>query len=258
MVSVDDRKVIIKKIVDLYFANVHGRKASVSKSSKHDGGAGHWLEDQMGVAHNANNSPDLFGFEMKNGTKYKTTFGDWSASYYIFKSNSNKSSSISREDFLKIFGKPNPLKKNRYSWSGTPVPKISGYNSFGQLLRVESDNSIVALYSFSFDQRTNKTQIVPINLRGEEIVLAKWNSVDLRAFVEDKFCNLGWFVCKKNSNGVYVNICFGLPLTFELWISFVQQGVIYFDSGMYEGNSRLYSSWRANNTLWASLICETY
>lgn len=31
-----------------------------------------------------------------------------------------------------------------------------------------------------------------------------------------------------------------------------------FDSGMYEGNPRPYSQWRANNNLWDSLIIESY
>ena len=38
----------------------------------------------------------------------------------------------------------------------------------------------------------------------------------------------------------------------------VIQGIVFFDSGMYEGNPRPYSQWRANNNLWDSLIIESY
>ena len=39
----------------------------------------------MGIIPNENNDADIFGFEMKKQTKAKTTFGDWTANYYLFK-----------------------------------------------------------------------------------------------------------------------------------------------------------------------------
>ena len=76
--------------------------------------------------------------------------------------------------------------------------------------------------------------------------------------VRDKFGDMGWFKCLYDANGVYNEIVFGHPLTFDKWIDYVRLGDIFFDSGMYQGNSRNYSVWRANNTLWDSLIIHRY
>ena len=47
-------------------------------------------------------------------------------------------------------------------------------------------------------------------------------------------------------------------MNFNEWIDLVKQGIVYFDSGMHQGNPRPYSEWRADNTFWNSLITETY
>ena len=104
-----------EEIISRFYNNVKGKIPDVSNSNfKHDGKYGHWLEKQMDIRPNANNAPDLFGYEMKNQTSSgKITYGDWSASEYIFhgKSNkrngTNKNFDIDRSKFLKIFGKPN-------------------------------------------------------------------------------------------------------------------------------------------------------
>ena len=80
----------------------------------------------------------------------------------------------------------------------------------------------------------------------------------LRDKLEGKFNQNGWFKCKTDSNGVYDRICFGLPITFEQWINLIKQGHVYLDSGMHEGNSRPYQSWRANNTFWDTLIYDEF
>jgi hypothetical protein len=59
-------------------------------------------------------------------------------------------------------------------------------------------------------------------------------------------------------NGVYTKIVFGGPITFDKWIDGVKKGLIFFDSGMYEGNARPYANWRADNKYWNSLIIEEY
>jgi len=66
-----------QKIIELFYANVKGKKSNTSKSNqRHDGKKGHWLEQQMGIVANANNSPDIYGYEMKNQTSSgKITFG---------------------------------------------------------------------------------------------------------------------------------------------------------------------------------------
>ena len=72
-----------QKIVQIFMENVHGKQANtIGMNLNHDGSKGHWLEKQMGIKPNASNAPDLLGFEMKNQTTSKTTFGDWSPNYF--------------------------------------------------------------------------------------------------------------------------------------------------------------------------------
>ena len=252
----EETKHLKQLVIENFIRNVKGKKSDTTTSNeRHDGKEGHWLEEQMGIFHNASNTPDLYGFEMKNGTTSKTTFGDWSADYYIFKDPVYK---ITRDDFLKIFGKPNLKKGGRYSWSGEPCPKIGSYNTFGQKLEIELGNNIVVLYSYSEDKRSDKKGIVPLIMQKNNLVLAKWEASIMKIKVERKFNHRGWFQCKKDKNGVYSSIVFGEPINFENWIKCVKKGSIFFDSGMYQGNIRPYSQWRANNKYWEDLITSSY
>lgn len=245
-----------KLIIGIFKKNVKGKKPDTSTLHKnHDGKEGHWLETQMGISHNASNAPDLHGFEMKNNTTSKTTFGDWSANDYIYK---NETYKIKRDDFLKIFGSPNAEKNGRCSWSGKPCPKVGSYNSFGQIMIIDKNNNILALYNFSKDQRKNKGRIVPKIMQKNKLVLAKWDADSMKSKVEKKFNHRGWFKCLKNDKGVYSKIVFGEPITFENWIKGVRKGLIFFDSGMFQGNVRPYSQWRANNKYWETLVTSTY
>lgn len=263
-----------EKLVEIFRNNIKGRLPNTTgMNTRHDGRKGHWLEQQFGVHHNADNSADIFGYELKNETTSKTTFGDWSANEYIYNNSEysaifNKSSSIENRDiFLLIFGKPNPLKNNRCSWSGEPCPKISGYNNFGQRLVIEENKDIVAEYNYHFDCRLNKEEIVPPQLRKDNLILARWYGASvpfgkkgkcLKSKLEDKFNDKGWFTCKTDNQGRYCKICFGKPMTFDNWIELVRTGIVFFDSGMYQGNERPYSQWRANNSYWDSLITEEF
>ena len=47
-------------------------------------------------------------------------------------------------------------------------------------------------------------------------------------------------------------------MNYDEWLELVKTGIVFFDSGMYQGNKRPYSQWRANNNFWNSLIEETY
>lgn len=255
-----------EKIIELFYSNVKGKKADISGSNKnHDGKHGHWLEQQMGIKRNASNTPDLYGYEMKNETSSgKVTFGDWSADEYIFRRgkkihDTNKNYSLSREDFLRIFGKPNAEKDGRHSWSGSPCPSYyNKLNTFGQILKIDDDSNIVITYSFSKDHREDKSKIVPEYLQKDDIVIAKWNLNSIRKKLETKFNQKGWFTCKKNSDGEYKSIHFGLPMNFNTWLGLVKEGIVFFDSGMYLGNSRNYSQWRSKSSFWDSLITENY
>lgn len=248
------KEIIIKR----FLQNVYGKKANIGTSNaKHSGSKGHWLEKQMGVSHNRNTAPDLYGYEMKNHTSLKTTFGDWSADYYLFKDNNYN---ISRNEFITYFGKPNPKKENRPSWSGEPIPTITTPSTYnGSRMLVDDLNEVIKItYDYSNDPRPNKNLIIPLELRDHEITLASWEYASLKKKLIDKFGQAGWFRCRTNKEGLYVAIEFGEPMTFENWLKGVRSGLIFFDSGMYLGNSRNYSQWRANNAYWDSLITEKY
>lgn len=264
-----------KEILRLYFENVHGKKPDLScYNQSHDGRSGHWLEHQFGITANRDNNADLLGYELKNETIGKTSFGDWSANEYIFKKEdfknifSSSSVIVNRDKFLHIFGNANnPKHLGRYSWSGTPCPKIGHYNDFGQILLIDINKDIIASYSYSKDLRRDKSVIVPDELQIDNLELARWYGHDIphgikgktiKEKLNDKFNQKGWFTCKTNHYGEYCEICFGKPINYETWLDLVRQGIVFFDSGMHEGNDRPYSQWRANNNLWDSLITERY
>lgn len=253
------REKTIKKIVGIFNKNVKGRISDTTKANAgHDGKDGHWLETQMGVKHNGKNDPDIEGFEMKNHTKSKTSFGDWSSDYSIF-NRRGKPGIMTKNEFLFYFGAPNIEKGGRLSWSGKPCPKINEYNSFGQKLAVDKNQNILAVYSYSQDKRLNKKQIIPDQLKQENLTLVSWSKEHMKAKVERKFNKLGWFKCNKDKKtGEYTTIVFGDPITFENWIAGVKEGKVFFDSGMNAENSRLYATWRANNNYWDDLIKATY
>lgn len=250
-----------KQIIERFLNNVKGQSFNKQGYSiGHDGAEGHWLERQMGITPNGLNKADIFGFEMKKDSVSKTTFGDWSPDLTIWgrkKPLQIPEVSVTREQFLHCFGKPNPLKSNRFSWSGEPIPNIDKYNRFGQIMEVNTNSDIVIKYSFLKDCRINKNEIMPDHLK-RNLILARWQSGILKTKLERKFNDKGWFKCYKNQFGVYTHIGFGDPINFTTWIQLVKQGIVFFDSGMYEGNPRPYSQWRANNNYWDNLITDTY
>ena len=239
-------------IIKLFRENVKGRKPERLKNDA-DGDEGHWLEKQFGIKPNGNNAPDILGYELKNDTRSKTTFGDWQASVYIF---DKKTGSCSRSEFFRLFGAPNHDKGGRYSWSGKPFPNVKRWNDFGQKLVLDDSGSVYALYRFDKDKRENKEQIIPSRYKEKTVTLAYWDKDRLKNLVESKFNNRGWFKCFKDESGTYFEIGFGKPITFEMFIAGVRSGAIYLDSGMYEGNARPYQSWRADNSFWFDLIVE--
>lgn len=263
-----------EKIINLFYQNVYGKKVELNNiNTKHCGKKGYWLEEQFGIKHNNKNSADLYGYELKNQTTSKTTFGDWSANEYIFNNPIyfnvfNETKIVERRNhFLQIFGKLNIEKGGRYSWSGNICPKIHNFNNFGQRLLVVENNDVIVEYSYENDMRDDKKIIVPLIFQKENIILARWygNSTPLskkgkclKNRVDDKFNDKGWFICKTTNEGIYNEICFGQPINFNNWIELLKKGVVYFDSGMYETNPRPYSQWRANNNFWNNLIIEKY
>lgn len=268
-----DRREVIDQIKKVFDERVRGRHPKVGPTS-HEGSEGHWLEKQFGVARNGNNLPDFMGFEIKDDTTSKTTFGDWTADRYIFFShvacrrNPAKAAAckkcsearITRDEFFDVFGAPNPLKQNRPSWSGRVFPKVGSSNERGQEMVVAGDGSIKAIYCFSSDHSSDKSSRVPPNLQVDNLVIAEWRGESLRIRLENKFGKYGWFKCvqEKSGHGRYIGIQFGRPILFADWIGLVRESAVYLDSGMYKGNNRPYSNWRADNRIWALFSDEYY
>ena len=255
-----------ERIKELFFKNVYGLSPDIKNYDyKHAGAKGHWLEKKLGKNPDSSNEADFWGYECKNFTRNKTTWGDWSANEYIF--DKNNQFQLDREQFLKLFGKPNAKKNNRYSWSGEPIPySPNTYSKFGQLMEIDKNLNILITYSYKKDQRENKSEIMPKKFKVNNLLLAKWygyeaNNNSLKTALETKiskkFNQKGWFKCFMKDNK-YNSISFGNPINFESWMNFIKKGEIFFDSGMYQGNSRNYSMWRSVNSFWEELIEETF
>lgn len=254
-----DKSNIIKRFEE----HVKGKEIIITK--KHCGSEGHWLETQMGIYHNNNNEPDLFGYEMKKESS-KITFGDFSASEYLFSNNKStieklnqwkpNTYNITRNEFIKYFGNPNPLKHNRYSWSGKCVPKYGEWNSCGQKLIFNDNLDLYAMYSYEHDMRETKISL-PDYLQ-HEIIIAVWKREKLEQNINNKFNKNGFFICKKIDK-TYERICFGKPFNFIHFVENIKNKTIIFDSGMYRGNNRNYSQFRSSGTtFWNNLIIEEY
>lgn len=242
-----------QQILTLFNNNVKSIKICLDNQNiNHDGREGFWLEKRMNIQHNANNKPDINGYEMKKFSN-KITIGDFSASEYIFSrkrdiinkiNNWTDVEKMTRTNFIIIFGNPNPKKDNRYSWSGSCVPKYRSWNENGQMLSITENNNIVIYYSFSKDTRNIKNDF-PIFLQNDIIVIALWKSEKMRPHINNKFNQKGFFICKKINN-TYEKICFGKTFNFEYFIECIKNKKIIFDSGMYVGNSRNYSHFRGS------------
>jgi hypothetical protein len=249
------------KIIKLFDDNVKGKPINIV--NHHDGSEGHWLETQMGIKHNNKNAPDIFGYEMKKNSK-KITFGDFSATEYLFSKNKPKINKynivnidISRNQYIHYFGTKKESKNNRYSWSGSCVPKFGEYNQCGQILLVNEDKDIYIVYSYEHDTRENKNTL-PEFIKTDNKLIALWDHDKMEHHINNKFNNEGFFICEKVDD-VYKNIYFGLPFNYDQFINGIITRSIYFDSGMYEGNTRNYSQFRSNkNNFWSSLIIEEH
>lgn len=248
-----ENKNIKEIIIELFNKNVKGKKFDKC-ANNHCGSEGHWLEKQMGIPPNSNNKPDFNGYEQKKDSA-KITFGDWSASEYIFK---NKQFNLTRDQFLKIFGSPNPKKNNRYSWSGKVFPKYSDkYNYAGQRIRFLENDDLVIEYSYLNDTRNEKISY-PNILKTDIIILARWTKSKLEKHILNKFGVNGFYICQKNKQKIYDKICFGKVIDFQFFKTGMENNKIILDSGMYETNSRNYSQFRADKSLWYDLLTEVY
>ena len=265
--------IIKNNIIKKFNKNVKNKEINLeNQNKKHSGKEGYWLERQMEIKHNCNNTPDIDGYEMKKYSTKKITLGDFSASEYIFSpknkrdtingyNNWNDDINISRKQFIYYFGNPNKKKNNRYSWSGSCIPKYNIWNYNGQILQVLHNKDIVIYYSFSHDEREIKNTLTFILSQSEifkkdNILIAIWKNEKMKMHINMKFNQNGFFICKKTENK-YDKICFGKPFDFEYFIECIQNNKIIFDSGMYAGNKRNYSHFRGTY-FWNELIIEEY
>lgn len=258
--EIDDNKQLI---INKFTTDVKNKQIIIT--SKHCGSEGHWLEKQMGLTPNGKNEPDIYGYEMKKNSS-KITFGDFSASEYLF---SNKrefiekengwtkhENKVTRNDFIKYFGTPNPLKHNRYSWSGKCVPTYNVWNDCGQTMYFNENIDLCIAYSFEKDTREQK-ELYPDFIK-KDIIIAFWKKSKLENHINNKFNKKGFFICKKIDD-TYQKICFGKPFDFNYFVENIKNKTIIFDSGMYRGNSRNYSQFRSSaNNFWNTLITEEY
>lgn len=239
-----------RELLNIFETKIKNRNASSIKNE------GHWLEKCFGVKTNSNPNPDIFGFEIKKSSK-KITFGDWSADEYIFKPSfvlndfNCQNPPISKETFLKIFGTKNVFS-NRFSWSGKCVPKYDTFNEFGQMLTTDFNDNIFIVYSHKYDMFIHKKPKWVV--KQDIFILAYWSKDKIKTLVNNKFNKRGFVLCTKNNDNKYANIFFGKPINFELWIELLKKGKIFFDSGMYQGNDRYYSMWRASHEIWNECI----
>jgi MvaI/BcnI restriction endonuclease family len=264
--KITDEEEIKEKIRRRFDEFVKNRTIDTSSLNQFsDGKEGYWLETQMGVKHNSKNGPDIRGFEMKKDSK-KITFGDFSASEYLFSQNqpiieeyncwANGEGHITRKEFIKYFGNPNYKKHGRLSWSGKCVPKYGEYNECGQGLFISEENDIFILYDYEKDEREHNKDKNYEFLKGEPKIIAVWTSDKMRNHINNKYNSKGFFICVKEGE-VYTRVCFGKPFDFDYFIQNIKNGNIIFDSGMYNGNPRNYSEFRSKNrNFWSSLISD--
>ena len=254
-----------QKIIDLFISNLKGKTPTGDgRNPRHDGAAGHWVEEAMGLRVNGENRPDIYGYEMKSITSAKFTYGDWQADEYIYRKSRGPLNKLNihyvldRDNFLEIFGQFNQTK-HRYSWSGTPCPQYYNQETiYGQKLFIDDNEDIVITYSFDKDQRPDKSSIIPIDLQKNNLIIARWFKDEQKKRLERKFNDKGWFTFERDHSGRYTKICFGNPITYEVWIDYFKNGNVFFDSGMYQGNQRPYATWRSVNSFMRSLIVEKY
>jgi hypothetical protein len=262
----------------LHLFNTHIKNKDISNIPKGQN-EGNWLETQMGIKQNSLNAPDIYGYEMKKFS-HKITLGDYSASEYIFNLNTpflneiNEAISddndnndnitiqpmkITRNEFIRFFGKSNPSKNGRYSWCGSCVPKYNEWNAFGQMLQIiEETQDICIYYSANKDKRkeiTKEEQQIKANFpQKKPIAIAIWKKDKLKKNIENKFNQNGFFICKKKGE-YFQEIMFGHPFNYDYFLEKIKTKQIVFESSMKEGCNRNYSFFRGSmKYFWSELL----
>lgn len=202
-----------------------------------------------GISRNNKNEPDILGYELKISST-KITLGDFSACEYLYEKLKSKNKKIepkcTRSEFITYFG-THKENKNRYSWSGSCVPKVNNYNDCGQILVIENDD-ICIYYSYEKDKRSHKENFPDFLKTEDKMLIALWYKEKMKKNIENKFNVNGVVIAQKKKNS-FDKLVFRDPFDFTTFLKNLKTGHIFFDSGMYEGNNRNYSHFRTNDIM---------
>jgi len=238
-----------QQIIALFNTNVRGVEICLDgQNIKHCGKEGHWLETKMGIKHNAQNAPDILGYEMKTGSKV-TTFMDKAPDKMYIDGNvmPKRNKALKTHFWYKYASIKESLEPTIGGWS------IDKYNKSGQKLTVDSFNNVSVLYDYQHDYRENKEHL---GLNTKPHIIMQWDALSLLKSIEDKFNSKGFFKCAKEHNH-FAKICFGQKINFDTWIDALKKGDIYHD-GYSKLNGRGRHVFRASNKFWDDLIIEEY
>lgn len=252
--NLSTRKVARTLIVDCWRQNVRG-KSFLKKSSGFDGEEGHWLEKQMNIHPNSDNAPDLHGHEQKKSSRTITFIDKQTSSKYFegAKFANTSTDKLTKEKWWNTFRRDDRPDEARVG--GWDLDSVD-YN--GQYLEVDTDNNINVKYNYMKDQRSDKDTMVSNFYKNEENhMIAQWNAVDLKKAIEQKFNKHGFYICSKDKNGLYNEISFGPPISFDTWINSFKLKKIYYD-GYSSLTGRWRGTFRASKTWWNMLVNDKY
>lgn len=126
-------------------------------------------------------------------------------------------------------------------------------------MKINKNNDILIFYNYLKDNREYKNKFPDFLKTKEDILIVYWSKNKLEKNINNKFNSNGFIIFNKSKNGdCFSSICFGKPFTYNDFINGIKNNKIYFDSGMYNGNSRNYSQFRAKNDFWLDLLEEEY
>ena len=238
-----------QQIIALFNNNVKGVEICLEgQNINHCGKEGHWLETKMCIKHNAKNEPDINGYEMKTGDKVTTFIDKAPDIMYLNGEELPRRNKNLKEEYWKKYASTKETDKPTIGgWS------IDKFNKSGQKLIVDECNNIVVLYDYKEDTRENK-ELLELNVVPH--IILQWNVKSLSEAINNKFNKKGFFKCIKE-NKKFTKICFGKPITFDIWINELKKGVIYHD-GYSKLDGRGRHVFRASNKFWNELITEEY
>uniref|UniRef100_A0A6C0J6J1 Uncharacterized protein n=1 Tax=viral metagenome TaxID=1070528 RepID=A0A6C0J6J1_9ZZZZ len=228
-------------IINKFNKDLKGKIFTKDKTTK-DCDEGHFVEKNLGVKANNNNSPDLLGFECKKHSNAITFVDKQTDTKYYEGKKINTRDKETKTKFWKTFTR-NTDELIIGGWN------LDEFDSNGQCLKVDQNDNINIIYNYNEDRRFNKNTLVSKYYQDmNNHIIGTWKSETLKKTIEDKFNQNGFFICKKDINGAYESIHFGKPINFTTWIKSFKEKKIYYDgysklNGRWRGVFRAYKSW---------------